>query len=218
MNSPLKIVTAVIFSFSASSFSQQIVTAPGNRSTPEAANESTPAAASPPPAVEKPTPKVVRSAKKEAVVAPKDVPEVAPARNAADPVALSPHTKKTVESALKEMENQWQAAIAAHDQAAVDSLVAPDFSGINPEGKFINKSAILAQMKNDKDTYGSAKNEKLNVHVYGANIAVVTGSVRSKGTNKNGQAFDRAYRYTDTWVERDGKWQCVASQDSLLTP
>ena len=72
-------------------------------------------------------------------------------------------------------------------------------------------------MKNDKDTYASSKNEKLSVHVYGGTTAVVTGSVRAKGTVKNGQVFDRTYRYTDTWVQRDGKWQCVASQDSLLT-
>jgi ketosteroid isomerase-like protein len=71
-------------------------------------------------------------------------------------------------------------------------------------------------VKNDKDTYQVAKNEKVNVRFYGPTIAVVTGSTRSKGTTKAGKAFDRAYRYTDTWVQREGKWQCVASQDSLL--
>jgi ketosteroid isomerase-like protein len=161
----------------------------------------------------------VRAPKKEAAAAapvPKENAETTPGRTVPEAVAPLPQTKKAVESALKKMEDQWQAAIAAHDQGAVDALVAADFAGINPEGRFVNKAAILAQMKNDKDTYGSARNEKLNVHLYGSNIAVVTGSVRSKGKNRNGQPFDRAYRYTDTWVERDGKWQCVASQDSLL--
>jgi ketosteroid isomerase-like protein len=218
MNSLLRIGTALLLSLSVSSFAQQIVTTPGPRSTPEAADQSAPEATSSPQAVEKPAPKAVRVSKKETVAAPapKESAAPAPARSDAEPVALPPQGKKAVESALKKMEDQWQAAIVAHDLAAVDALVAADFAGINPEGKFINKSAILAQMKNDKDTYGAAKNEKLNVHLYGPNIAVVTGSVRSKGKNKNGQSFDRAYRYTDTWVERDGKWQCVASQDSLL--
>lgn len=216
----LRIVTAFSFWLAVSSFAQQIVTAPGELSIPTPADKSTPETTATPKAVEKPSPKAARVPKKEATSPPaqKEVPESAPARSAAEPVVLSAQARKTVEATLKDLENQWQAAIVAHDQAAVDSLLAPDFAGINPEGKFVNKSAVIAQVKNDKDTYATSKNEKLNVHVYGANVAVVTGSVRSKGTSKSGQTFDRAYRFTDTWVERDGKWQCVASQDSLLNP
>jgi ketosteroid isomerase-like protein len=216
----LRIVTALSFSLAVSSFAQQIVTAPGELSIPTPAEKPTPQPTATPKAVEKPSPKAARVPKKEATPPPaqKQVPEPSPVGNVAETVVLSAQARKTVEATLKEMENQWQAAIVAHDQAAVDSLVAPDFAGINPEGKFVNKSAIIAQVKNDKDTYATSKNEKLNVHIYGANVAVVTGSVRSKGTSKIGQAFDRAYRFTDTWMEREGKWQCVASQDSLLNP
>lgn len=130
--------------------------------------------------------------------------------------APSPINRRNEEATLKELEDNWQSAIMAHNAAIVDLLVAPDFAGVDRNGKFINKSAIIAEVKNDKDTYQVEKNEKVNVHLYGPTIAVVTGSTRSKGTTKAGKAFDRAYRYTDTWVQREGKWQCVASQDSLL--
>lgn len=66
----------------------------------------------------------------------------------------------------------------------------------------------------NKDTYKSAKNEKLNVRTFGPNMAVVTGRAREKGTGKNSKPFDRTYLFTDTSVQRGGQWQCVASQVS----
>jgi ketosteroid isomerase-like protein len=54
------------------------------------------------------------------------------------------------------------------------------------------------------------------VHIYGPNVAVVTGVARETGKTPAGQAFSYAYRFTDTWVERDGRWQCVAAQAMAL--
>src|ERR1022692_3177210 len=83
--------------------------------------------------------------------------------------------------------------------------------------KTTNWRAMLADMKADKDTYTSTKNEKLDVRMFGNGFAVVVGTAREKGSGKDGKAFDRAYRFTDTWVDRNGKWQCVASQASLVS-
>ena len=71
---------------------------------------------------------------------------------------------------------------------------------------------MIGEFKKDKDTYKSAKNEKLNVKMFGTNVAVVTGRAREVGTGKDGKAFDRTFLFTDTWMMRGGKWQCVASQ------
>ena len=51
----------------------------------------------------------------------------------------------------------------------------------------------------------------MDVHVYGPNIATVVGTSTEAGTDKDGKAFNRSYAWTDTWMERDGKWQCIAS-------
>ena len=91
-------------------------------------------------------------------------------------------------------------------------MVANDFVGVYWDGKVMSRSGVLSSFKKDKDTYKSAKNESLKVHNFGPNIAVVVGTAREKGTGKDGKAFDRTFRFTDTWVERNGQWQCVASQ------
>ena len=116
----------------------------------------------------------------------------------------------------KELENAWEAAIASHSFATVEGMVAADFVGISSKNKFVNRSQMLSEYKGDKDTYKSAKNERLNVKMYGKDVAVVTGRAREVGSGKDGKAFDRTFLFTDTWMMRGGKWQCVASQISKI--
>src|SRR5205814_2783289 len=91
-----------------------------------------------------------------------------------------------------------------------------DFDGISTQGKYLEKPNMLAEYKKDKDTYKSAKNERLNVKSFGPNVTVVTGRAREKGTGKDGKVFDRTFLFTDTWILRNGQWQCVASQISKV--
>src|SRR6266567_2261174 len=132
---------------------------------------------------------------------------------AAPTAAAAPSGKKmSVEAALKDDENRWEASYAAHNISVPQSLVANDFVGVYWDGKVMSKSGLISEIKKDKDTYKSAKNEKLAVHGYGPNVAVVVGTAREKGTGKDGRSFDRTFRFTDTWMLRNGQWQCVASQ------
>jgi ketosteroid isomerase-like protein len=120
--------------------------------------------------------------------------------------------KMSVDAALKDSENRWEAAIASHDAVTIGSMVADDFVGVYHDGKIMSRSGVIAETKKDRDTYKSAANEKLAVHTYGPNVAVVVGTAHEKGTGKDGKPFDRKFRFTDTWMERGGRWQCVASQ------
>ena len=128
---------------------------------------------------------------------------------AAKPAAAAPSGKKM---SVREMEEKWEASIPSHDFTTVQGFVASDFVGVSSQGKFVDRSSMLAEYKKDKDTYKSAKNEKLNVKSFGPNVTVVTGRARENGTGKDGKAFDRTFLFTDTWMLRNGQWQCVASQ------
>ena len=157
--------------------------------------------------------------KKEELAAQKKAQPAAQKKEVmATAVASAPGKKMSPDAALRDMENRWEGAIGKHDAATVEAMVADDFVGVSskPGAKVQNRRAMLANMKADKDTYTSAKNEKLDVRMFG-NAAVVVGTAREKGTGKDGKAFDRSYRFTDTWVDRAGKWQCVASQASLVS-
>jgi ketosteroid isomerase-like protein len=142
----------------------------------------------------------------------KAAPEKSASPAAAKAAAAPSGKKMSVEAALKDNENRWEAAIAKHDVVSVGSMVADDFVGVYFDGKVMSRSSVMAESKKDRDTYKSAVNERLAVHTYGPNVAVVVGTAHEKGTGKDGKPFDRKFRFTDTWVERSGRWQCVASQ------
>lgn len=149
---------------------------------------------------------------------PAKTSSTAPAKKTATPPAnLMPVKKSTAEATLREIENKWEASIAAHDPSVIAAYVANDYRGVSSKGKVLNKSALLAQIKSDTDTYTSAKNGRMDVRVFDGRFAVVIGTSTEEGKGKDGKAFKRNFRWTDAWVERNGKWQCVASQAMALS-
>ena len=115
-----------------------------------------------------------------------------------------------VQAKLKGMEDAWVKALVNKDQAAVANVIADDFAGFNPEGKHVTKSQLLDGVKNEPNTLSSAVNDNMDVHVYGPNLATVSGTTTEKGKDKDGKQFTRSYVWVDTWMERNGKWQCIA--------
>jgi len=103
-----------------------------------------------------------------------------------------------------------------HDISVIEELVAEDFVGTSSSGKVGNKATMIAQARQDKNVYTSAASEDMIVRSFGPNVAVVTGIARETGKTPAGKAFSHAYRFTDTWVERNGEWQCVAAHAMAL--
>lgn len=123
-----------------------------------------------------------------------------------------PTKKSTPEATLRDIEDKWEASIMLHDPSVAQAYLGNDFRGVSSKGKVMSKSSLLAEIKKDTDTYTSTKNGKVDVRVFGGKFAVVTGTSTEVGKSKDGKAFARSYRWTDAWVDRNGKWECVASQ------
>ena len=115
-----------------------------------------------------------------------------------------------VQANLKQMEDAWVKALVSKDQTAIGNMIADDFAGFNPEGKNVTKSKLLDEAKNEPNTLSSATNDNMDVHVYGPNLATVSGTTTEKGKDKHGKEFTRTYVWVDTWMERNGKWECIA--------
>jgi hypothetical protein len=134
----------------------------------------------------------------------------------ASTTAIMPTKKSTPEATLRDIEDKWEASIALHDPSVAKAYLADEYRGVNSKGKIMTKSSLLAEIKKDTDTYTSAKNGRMDVRVYGGKFAVVMGTSTEAGKSKDGKPFKRSFRWTDAWVDRDGKWQCVASQSVML--
>jgi ketosteroid isomerase-like protein len=56
----------------------------------------------------------------------------------------------------------------------------------------------------------------VQVTVFG-DSAIATGLWVGNGTDEKGKPFDVRVRWTDTWIKMsDGKWQCVATQNTQV--
>ena len=131
---------------------------------------------------------------------------IAPCAHAQENAADS----SAVQAKLKGMEDAWVKALVDKDQTAVGNMIADDFAGFNPEGKHVTKSQLLDEAKNEPNTLSSATNDNMDVHVYGPNLATVCGTTTEKGKDKAGKQVTRSYVWVDTWMERNGKWECIA--------
>ena len=119
----------------------------------------------------------------------------------------------TVAAKIKGMEAAWNLSILETDHGAkvVSEILADDFHQFNSKGEKQNKEEFIKSLSAQDGTIAEVINGDMNVTFHGNNIATVLGSHVTKGTDKAGKAFSRTTTWNDTYVERDGKWQCVAS-------
>lgn len=118
------------------------------------------------------------------------------------------------EQQLIQAEKDWAQAIVKGDEAGVARFEADEITTTQDDGSVTTKKDDLANLKSGDTKYSAIDESDFHVHVYG-NAAVVTGAYHAKGTTK-GKDFENNGRFTDTWVKRNGHWQAVASQDTLI--
>jgi ketosteroid isomerase-like protein len=114
------------------------------------------------------------------------------------------------------IEANWSKAIVANDAVAVGKIVAADWTGQNPGGKFTNKEMLLANMKTGKDTAASMTNHDVHVRIVG-DLAIVQGA-DEENSKHLGKDTSGTYNWTDVFQKRGGRWVAIASQSTLVTP
>ena len=119
----------------------------------------------------------------------------------------------STEQELINLENEWADAWVKRDVAFFERIEADDYTWTSPWGVW-TKAQDLAELKSGDSVITSWVLDEMKVRVYG-NAAVVTGRSTIKETHK-GEDWSRQERWTDTWVKRDGRWQCVAGHSSEI--
>jgi ketosteroid isomerase-like protein len=126
----------------------------------------------------------------------------------------APAKAPSAEQELIKLEKEWADAAVKADVAALDHILADDFVSTDFEGTLWDKAKSLALMKSGEDKASSAVLDDMKARVYG-DAAVVTGRATVKQVYK-GRDLSGQYRFTDTFVKRGGRWQCVASQGTKI--
>ena len=121
--------------------------------------------------------------------------------------ATCPTGEAKDKAALVQIEHRWARAAEQHDSAALGCLLADEFEEADFDASLINRSTMLVNSM--KPSNGHSDLVDLHVHVYGG-----VAYVRGIGVNSNNGRPAGKTRFTDIFVYRDGRWQCVAGHES----
>lgn len=143
---------------------------------------------------------------------------VAPNRSASPRLSSSPSNEQSnaptdsdeVLNQLTELENEWAEANAKGDKDTIDRILAEEFVGVAGDGTVERKAQYLADLQPDP-TIKSQTFSELDLSLKG-NSAILTGINSAKFSNGKTERF----RFTDTFVWRDGRWQAISSQASRI--
>jgi len=124
--------------------------------------------------------------------------------------AVCPTGQLKDEAALVQIEHVWLRAVEQHDMAALGCILADEFEEADFAGSLIERSAMLASAANRGNVQPAVELSDLHAHVYGdfayARGLAVIRSDDGKHPLKS--------RFTDIFIYRDGRWQCVAGHES----
>jgi ketosteroid isomerase-like protein len=120
----------------------------------------------------------------------------------------------SAERELIKVEHALTQAVVDRDVAALNQLYADEFISTDSEGMVWTKSQDIAIDTEGASRVASFTLADLRVQVYG-DVAVVTGRIATKGTLA-GEASEGRSRFTDVFVKRDGRWQCVANHTTTM--
>lgn len=113
------------------------------------------------------------------------------------------------------LESAWDQAEQNKDADALANLLADNIVYVDYDGSISTKRQLLAEVKSPDIVGEQINNEGVSVHMHGSNVAVSTGIYRDKGIEK-GKPFSRRGRFTNVWLNQNGKWECIASQSTLI--
>jgi len=122
---------------------------------------------------------------------------------------------KSDQQVLIDLERTWNEAFYRKDVAAIDKVLADEFVATYDDGSRGDKAKELDLAAEFNQDVQSAIQDDFTVKVY-RDTAVVWFTLNLVGV-RQGQRAEVALRYTDVFVIRDGRWQCVSSQSTRVT-
>ena len=118
-----------------------------------------------------------------------------------------------VAAQLMQMERDWCKALVTRDPLLLDPILADDYTSVNSRGVASTKASELADAKAGASGFAACTNDNMKVRVF-ADAAVITGHNVASGTYRGTPFTNRESYWTDTYIRRNGRWQCVASHSS----
>ncbi len=114
------------------------------------------------------------------------------------------------EATLAAIEKTWAHALDQHDSDTLACILADEFEDADVDGKLNARAATLAKVETSHAVHHELSD--LHAHIHG-DFAYIRGVADAIDAHGKGVRV----RFTDIYVYRDGRWQCVAGHESLVS-
>lgn len=121
-----------------------------------------------------------------------------------------PKNQPKTEAVLIEIEQNWAQALSRKDADTVACMVSDEFEDADVDGSLHTRAQTLEHIPNRKP--GVNHLSELRAHVEG-NMGFTRGLATL--VDASGKVVARV-RFTDVFIYRDGRWQALVGQESLL--
>ena len=119
---------------------------------------------------------------------------------------------KETERYILDSERQWAESVATGDTSAIERILADDFIGVDPKGRLYTKRQMIDETRNAPKYFVSNRLNDVKVRFYGTTAIAQGSETWEKRSRERGR-----FVWTDTWLQRNGRWQIVAAED-LIAP
>jgi hypothetical protein len=117
------------------------------------------------------------------------------------------------EAYMRKAEEDWAAVSVRKMPGLLERIIADDYVGVNSDNVVRDKTKMIAlAAAGPSGKYGSSKLDYVHYRHFGDTVLAQGG----ESLQRNDGGPDLSLIWTDVWMWRDGKWQVVASQDSVL--
>ena len=121
---------------------------------------------------------------------------------------------ESTQQQLVELERGWNDAFYRRDVEHIEDLLADEFVATYDDGARGDKARELQLAAEFNQAVVSSTQEDFVVRVY-RDTAVVWFTLRVVG-RRQGELAELVLSYTDVWVQRDGRWQCVSTHSTRV--
>jgi ketosteroid isomerase-like protein len=116
------------------------------------------------------------------------------------------------ERVVLQVQREWMEAIRDKDVAALDRILADDYTFTDSRGGVTGKAESLRQARSSGDRMKAFQTMDAKAQVHG-DTAVITGRLRVEG-EAEGKPYEAEVRFTDILARIDGRWRAVAAHAS----
>ena len=118
---------------------------------------------------------------------------------------------------ITRLEGDLDSAFLHADLAALERLLPADFTFVNGRGEFADKRDTVEELRSGRVRYTAFESRVLQARVVDYDTAFMHGITHVEGVS-GGRNFAADVRFTDVFVQRDGRWTIHAGQSSSALP